>query len=426
MKAKSRRLFLRNTFLSLAGTSLLAPARASSINQYYQDWATRIASSGEDEGYWEMIKTQFQFQKGLYYFNNASLGPSSSMVVQATNAFRAELDGFPSKYMWGGWATEKEKVREKAANLLNVSSEEIALIHNTTEGMNLVASSLDLRPGDEVILGNHEHTSGTIPWKYWQESKGVRLVRPELSVLPETKDEIVEVYRKAITPKTKVISMVHITNTNGMILPVKEISELAHRKNILVAVDGAQSAGMIDIDLHELGCDFYAASTHKWLFSPKGMGIFYARKDKQALLKALIVSRGYDDTSIRRLENYNTRNLPELLGLGTALDFQSLIGEERRTKRLYELKHYFRSKIEGQKQFRLKTPALDDLSASIQTVELLGKKVNEVKKELFEQFHIDCRPMSTHGLNGLRISLSLFNTKADIDYLVDALTRVGG
>ena len=136
-------------------------------------------------------------------------------------------------------------------------------------------------------------------------------------------EEVVDVYRKAITTKTKVISMCHIVNTNGMILPVKEVSELAHEKGILVAVDGAQSAGMFTIDLKDLGCDFYTTSSHKWLFSPKGVGIFYAKQESQEHLKPLMVARGYQDKSIRRLENYNTRNLPVVLGLGASIDFHN-------------------------------------------------------------------------------------------------------
>ena len=96
---------------------------------------------------------------------------------------------------------------------------------------------------------------------------------------------------------------------------------MAHARRILVAVDGAQSAGMLQIDLHDLGCDFYAASSHKWLFSPKGVGILYAKEASQHYLKPLMVARGHTDKSIRRLENYNTRNLPEVLGMGSAIDF---------------------------------------------------------------------------------------------------------
>lgn len=206
-----------------------------------------------------------------------------------------------------------------------------------------------------------------------------------------------------------------------MILPIKEISEIAHQKGILVAVDGAQTVGMLDFDLADLACDFYAGSAHKWLYSPKGLGVFYAKQSAQHHLKAMIVCGGYQDESIRRLENYNTRNLPEVLGLGTALDFHNLMGGANKAKRIYDLKHYFLQQIEADAGFRLKTPKGDELSAGIQTVEVVGKEVKEVQKALFEKAKIDCRPMSTHDLNGLRISLSVFNTKADIDYLVSAL-----
>jgi selenocysteine lyase/cysteine desulfurase len=336
------------------------------------------------------------------------------------------LDAFPSKYMWGGWRKDKELVREKAAALLKVSPEEIALIHNTTEGMNIVAASMEMAPGDEVLLVDHEHPSGTVPWRYWQETKGIKLVRPKLPILPSSPTEIVDLYRSAITPRTKVISMCHMVNTNGMILPVKEVSEMAHSRGILVAVDGAQSAGMFRFDLHDLGCDYYAASSHKWMFSPKGVGIFYARKESQPHIRPLIVASGYQDKSVRRFENYNTRNLPEVLGLGTAIDFSNMIGMERKEARIFELKKYFREKISSRSYFKIKTPAPDSLSSGITTVELEGQDVREVEKKLSQNYGINCRPMSSFGLNGLRISLSVFNTKKDVDYLVQALEEIHG
>ncbi len=233
------------------------------------------------EAFWETVQSQFRFTERLTYFNNGSLGACPTPIREATNAFRDILDDFPSKYMWGGWDEEKESVREKVARLFSVSPEEIALIHNTTEGMNLIARSMDLQEGDEVILADHEHTSAVAPWTVWQASKGVQLVRPTLPLLPKSVEEVVAVYRKAITPQTKVLSLCHLVNTNGMLIPIKEISKMAHEKGILVAVDGAQGAGMFDTNLREIDCDFYTVSAHKWLFSPKGVGIFYAKQTSQ-------------------------------------------------------------------------------------------------------------------------------------------------
>jgi len=395
------------------------------LNNQWKDAGLHLPD-GNSEEYWKLVKGQFNLAEGLFYFNNASLGASSTHIQRETNHFRNLLDGFPSKYMWGAWEDEKETVRKKVAQLFAVDAEEIALIHNTTEGMNLIARSFDLEAGDEVILADHEHASGSIPWQVWQQTKGIKLVRPELPILPARVSDLVEVYQKAITAKTKVISMCHMVNTNGMLLPVKEVAEMAHKKGILVAVDGAQTAGMFTIDLTDLGCDFYTASSHKWLFSPKGVGMFYAKKESQNLLKPLIVARGHTDTSIRRLENYNTRNLAEVLGLGASIDFHNMIGPERIHERTFELKRYFRSKIGNDPRFELKSPVSDKLSAAIQVVEIKGMNVNEVKDQLEHKYGIDCRPMGSHNLNALRLSFAIYMTKADIDYLVDALIQIAG
>lgn len=419
MKPIDRRNFIQSS-LALAGIPLL-PAIDKTIAPGY---TISLSSADTTEDYWEMVKQQFSLQQGLYYFNNGSIGPTPASVHLADTAYQKMADEFPSKYMWGDWDDEVEAVRQKVAGLFAVSPEEIALIHNTTEGMNLIARSFELKAGDEIILADHEHTSGTIPWQVWQQSKGVKLIRPVLPILPQSEEEIVNIYKKAITPRTKIISICHMVNTNGMILPVKEISDMAHQRGILVAVDGAQAAGMLSVNLRELGCDFYAASAHKWLFAPKGTGMLYSKQESQHFLKPLIVSNGHTNKTIRRLENYNTRNLPELLSVGTALDFHHLIGDQKIHQRSLELKNYFRSKIETNPKLYLKTPAPDVLSSAIQVVEVVGKNVNEVKEKLFTDFNIDCRPMSSFGLNGLRISLAIYLTKKDIDYLVSALETV--
>jgi selenocysteine lyase/cysteine desulfurase len=406
----------------VAGSLLLTPLDRAELAAHAEGLAAAKSELADD--YWRLVRRGFRLEPGLVYLNNASLGPSPELVADATEAFRRRLDAFPSRYMWGGWSEEFEAVRSKCASLLGADGEEIALIHNTTEGMNLVASSLALESGDEVILADHEHTSGTVPWRYWQEPRGVRLVRPTLPILPTDPDEIVEVYRRAITPRTRVISMCHIVNTNGMILPVRQVSEMARQHGILVAVDGAQAPGMIDVDLHDLGCDFYAASAHKWLLSPKGVGMFFARSEAQPLLKPLVVCRGWDDPSIRRLENYNTRNLPEVLGLGVAVDFQNLLGPDRRQSRIFQLKRYFRQALAGDPAFRIKTPAGDDLSCGITTVEIVGREIRAVAQWLYDTHRIDCRPMTSHELNGLRISLSVFNTEDQVDLLVAALREL--
>ncbi|MEE4114689.1 MAG: aminotransferase class V-fold PLP-dependent enzyme, partial [Marinilabiliaceae bacterium] len=375
----NRRKFIRNSAAVLAGAVML-PESVSATRSGSN--ISILSNNFTDESYWEFLKSQFSLLEGMRYFNNGSLGPSPEYVIDRTEKYRRTLDGYPSKYMWGGWNGEKEDVRKLIATLLGADKEEIAIIHNTSEGMNIFARSFNLREGDEVILADHEHRTGVAPFEYFCQGRGVKLIRPVLPVLPESGEELFDVYRRAITPRTKLISMVHMTNTNGMILPVKEVSALAHSKGIMVCVDAAQSVGHIKTDVKELGCDFIAASGHKWLWGPKGTGILYAARDKQHLLSPLMVSQNWSDTSIRMFEDYNTRNLPELLGLGTAIDFNNIIGTGKKEQRIYELKRYFRSMIEGQKKFILKTPAPDDLSAGIQVVEIEGIDVVKAASQL--------------------------------------------
>lgn len=425
MENNNRRKFIKSFTAGVAGLAVL-PAFGASLETPLTEINNSLLNTSNDssEAFWESIKKQHHFAPNVRYFNNASLGSSSIPIRTATRNFRNTLDDFPSKYMWGGWAKEKEQTRKDVADFLSVDKEEIALIHNTTEGINLIARSFDLQAGDEIIIADHDHASATIPWEHWQETKGIKIVRPKLPITPKTVDEVVAVYKKAITSKTKIISMCHIINTTGMILPIKEVSKLAHERNILVAVDGAQAAGMFAFDLHDLGCDFYAASSHKWLFSPKGVGVFYAKQESQHHLKPLMVARGHKDTSIRRLENYNTRNLPEVLGLGASIQYLNSIGREKINNRTFELKAYFRSQLENNPKFNIKTPAADRLSGAIQVVEVVGKNVRNVKKKLFDTYGIDCRPMSTFGLNALRFSFAIYITKKDIDDLIDALKNV--
>lgn len=424
--SKNRRTFLKNIGVGLAGAAVAPSQTWAQASEPLQQTIADLTANANDttEAYWKTIKSQFKFVDGLHYFNNGSLGACPKAVREATHNFRNTLDDFPSKYMWGGWDDEKEETRKKVAAVFSVSPEEIALIHNTTEGMNLIAQSMNFEAGDEIILTDHEHTSAVVPWTVWQERNGVKLVRPTLPILPEAKEEIVEIYRKAITPKTKIISLCHIFNTNGMMLPLKEISKMAHENGILVAVDGAQGAGMVETDLKDIDCDFYTVSAHKWLFSPKGIGVFYAKNESQQHLKPLVVAKGYEDTTIRRLENYNTRNLPELLGLGAAIDYRNAIGGKKIHERTYELKHYFRDSIAQHPKLKLKTPKSDDLSAGIQVVEVLDKNVAQVKNLLFSNYGIDSRPMTKFGLNAVRLSFAIFITKKDIDRLVDALATI--
>jgi selenocysteine lyase/cysteine desulfurase len=242
--------------------------------------------------------------------------------------------------------------------------------------------------------------------------------------MPKDPNDIFEVYKKAVTKKTKVISMVHLTNTNGMILPVQAICKLAREKGILTVIDGAQSLGAIPCDMEDIGCDFYTASGHKWLFSPKGIGVFYAKEDKQELLKPFIANRSYKRPGLKKIEDYNTRNLPELLGLGAALQFHEMIGLENSISRIQFLIEKFVEAIKDDPALVIKTPLHPELSHQILTVQKKETGVSDIKNALFDTHKIDVRGMYSHGINGVRISFSIYHDESDINAIVKALKSI--
>ena len=146
MAKQTRRQFATHAVMAVSGVAVLSASELDAVNTGLADFATESLVTDIGTDYWRLVQRQFRLEPGLVYLNNASLGPSPALVADATEAFRRKLDAFPSRYMWGGWSEEFEAVRSKAAALLGASAEEIALIHNTTEGMNLVASSLNLEP----------------------------------------------------------------------------------------------------------------------------------------------------------------------------------------------------------------------------------------------------------------------------------------
>jgi selenocysteine lyase/cysteine desulfurase len=418
----NRRQFLRRTFSGIAATSLLSASDKTSLLA-----SVKSLPVDGDSHFWGAIKAHFSLRPDLTYLNNASLGPSSEIVIDANEKYRRLLDGFPSKYMWEDWWDDKERVRSKAAALINASADEVTLNHNTTEGLNLVAHSLQLQPGDEVIIGDHEHHTGSYPFRHFLEARGAKIVTPVLPIMPESAGDILDVYTKAITSKTRAILVCHMVNTNGMILPIRELCEIAHKRDIVVTVDAAQTVGMIKVDVKELGCDFMATSAHKWLHGPKGTGLFYAKAERLAMLTPLIVCKQYfEDKTARRFESYNTRNLPEVLALGDAIDFHNFIGTEKKESRIRELKGYLGAGIAERPFLRLKTPADDNLSAGITVAEVVGQNITEITQHLEQVSGIIVRPMEGHGLNAMRISTAIFNTKTEINSLFSALDEIAG
>src|SRR5260221_3438603 len=292
----------------------------------------------DEEAYWAALRKQFVIPEDEVYLNNGTVGSSPLPVLEAIvtcyqNSERM-AQSEPEDYPIWGYAAWNE-FRDPLAAFVGCKRDEIALLRNATEANSSIANGVDLKAGDEVVITDQEHPGGEHPWdlrakRYGIEIKKIKLPKPVVNAAA-----VLNLFSEAISPRTRVIFFSHITTVTGVVLPAKEICALARSKGILSAVDGAHVPGMMKLDLHDLGCDMYSASPHKWLQATKGTGFLYARDEVIDRVWSTIATEGWNDTKLRaeRFQRIGSSNVPALCGLRAAIALANEIGMERIEKR---------------------------------------------------------------------------------------------
>jgi selenocysteine lyase/cysteine desulfurase len=292
----------------------------------------------DEESYWAALRKQFLIPEDQVYLNNGTVGSSPMPVL------RAVFDGYhetvkmaqddPEDYPIWGYGSWNE-FRDPLAEFIGSTRDELALVRNATEGNSYVANGLDMKPGDEVLMTDQEHPGGEQPWNLRAKRYGIVVKKITLPKPVPDAATVLNLFRDAITPRTRVIFFSHITTVTGVVLPAKEICALARSKGILSAVDGAHVVGMMKLDVKELGCDLYTSSPHKWLQAPKGSGFIYVRDEVIDRLWNTIVTAGWDEPKLRaeRFQRIGSSNVPALWGMRAAVKLANQIGMERIEKR---------------------------------------------------------------------------------------------
>ena len=251
-----------------------------------------------DEAYWWKVRSQFNVVDGLTFMNNGTYGPTPRVVVDAFRRYNDAarrgpdqqlLERGPRRRCASGWPT-----------FVGATADEIALTRSTSEGMNIFIRGLDWKAGDEVVYCTHEHGGGIQPLLQVEARYGVKLVKIEVPSPPESVDQIVKIYERAMTARTRLIMVSHMTYVTGLITPIKALSDLAHSKGALISVDGAHPLGMLDLDLKATGIDHYAAAGQKWLLAGTGTGVCYVKRDVQDRIWPLMGYADLKTTTTRR------------------------------------------------------------------------------------------------------------------------------
>ncbi|MGH9339900.1 MAG: aminotransferase class V-fold PLP-dependent enzyme [Acidobacteriota bacterium] len=382
------------------------------------------AAEAGDESFWESVRRQFSFTEEKVPMNAANLCPSPAAVAQLVNELTADIDRDCSFQNREKFDRMLELSREKVARRLGISPDEVALVRNTTEANNIINNGVSLKPGDEIIIWDQNHPTNNVAWD-------VRAVRFNLVVRrvstpdhPEDTGRLIEVFTKAFNPRTRLLAITHASNTSGLRLPVRELCEIARRFGIYVHVDGAQAWGALNVNLRELGCDSYTASSHKWLLGPKEAGLLYVRQDRVPEIWPNCVGSGWGSTKTpevqgaRRFESLGQRDDACLAAIATAVDFHQSIGPSQIESRILHLAAALKA---GARELgaRLLTPAEPELSAGVCVIKISPEKRQQVFDRFYTQFGIAGAPTG-----GMRLCPHIYNTAQHIERALEALKSV--
>ena len=423
----SRRDFVKY----LAAGSALSVAALDRLNAgIYQSITTLnqkyLRDEAPDGRYWDAVRDQFMFQDGLVMMNNGTVGPMPKPVFNTLiKTFKVQATHPVDVY--GYLPFQEEEVRRKVAAFIGASEDEVAIVRNTTEGMNFVANGLDLQEGDEVLMSSMEHPGGTHPWKIKEKRYGIKVTEVPIGLPPKSVDEFVGAFEKAITPKTKVISVSHTVYISGLIAPIKELCAMAHDRGLLVVADSAHGIGMLDLDMHEMGVDFFATSPYKWLGAPTGVGVFYVRKEVQDKLWPTICTSGWDThESAQKYETLSQRATALIIALGEAVNFQTHIGKSRIEKRVKSLAGYFKQQILTIPGARLHTSQDPYLSGGLNAFSIEGVEPQDIVEYVRQRYNIVIRTVGSEekGTYGVRVSTHFYINHQEVELLLEGIREV--
>jgi L-cysteine/cystine lyase len=380
--------------------------------------------SPDDTRFWSFVREQFPITRNnkIIYMNNGTMGPSP-YYIQWVYFQKEEEVNFTGTY--GG----HDVARDRVAKFINCEEKEVALTHNVTEGINIIAQGFKMKPGEEVILTNHEHAGNAIPW--YTRARRDRIV-VKIAPLGKNAAETLNNIEQAITKKTRIISVPHMTCTNGQILPVREIVKLAHSKGILVLLDGAHPPGMFKVDVKDLGCDFYSSCGHKFLLGPKGTGFLYIKQENFDRVEPIMTGggsdsgwdyknglKGWNPTAHRY--DYGTQSAALYYGLMASFDFVEGIGLDNIMNRDKALATRLMEGLSQIPQVEILTPWEDFSRCALTGFRLKNMPYDKFQNWLMEKYQIRIRGVGEGGLNSLRVTTHIYNTFDEVDLLLQAI-----
>jgi selenocysteine lyase/cysteine desulfurase len=440
-RESSRREFLAGA----SACALLAPALGIAAGEAVPETWKGLARRPADDGLWRAVASEYFIEPGLVYLNSGTYGPTLRAACEAACRHLREMGAnYNQAFREHMMGDAVPRFVAHLARFLGAGPDEVALTSGTTEAMNYIANGLDFSPGDEIVTTKHEHLGGIYPWLLQARRRGAVVRQIDLATPPASTGAILDAFGRALGPRTRVLSFCHVQYTDGAILPVRELCAMARERGIVTVVDGAQAVGMLDFRIRDLGCDFYAASFHKWLTSPYGCGLLYVREAmRERLWPTVVLSfSGWNPTDrdghpgvtdISYAPNYPQALLKyssniEYYGalwwtVALAMDFQDAIGRDRVEARIRALATRMLEGLRAIPGLALHTPEDPALRAGLVSFRAGRADTEQFFYALRQQFNIVGRYIRHPGMgfDVNRFSTHIFNSPEQVDAAVAAV-----
>ncbi|HUS07107.1 MAG TPA: aminotransferase class V-fold PLP-dependent enzyme [Bryobacteraceae bacterium] len=384
-----------------------------------------VAKEGQEQ-FWQLVRQQFQLEPGLVYLNAANICPASRLVMDRYLHLLRDFHSNPSFQNRDKYKPLQEQIRSKLAAMLAAKSDEIAITRNTSEGTNMIVAGLDLQRGDEIIITDHNHPSNNDAWKVRARRHGLEVKVVPVTIPARSKQDLIDGFEKAITPRTKVVAFTHLTSTTGILYPAREITEIAHRRGAWVHLDGAQTFGLLRVNLRDIGCDSYSGSAHKWMMGPLEAGVLFVRGERIGNVWPSVVTAGWSEDlkGARKLENLGQRDDPRVAALEPAIDFYNLVGAERIENRTQQLAASLKQGLAKLPNLRLKTNMESSLSSGVVKFQLKNKDTKACYDRIWERHRIAMAITPSGDSEGLRFSPHIYNNEEDVERAIAAVREI--
>lgn len=374
----------------------------------------------------------FLLRPEVTYLNHGSFGACPRPVFEEYQALQRELEEEPVEFLFRRIDALLGPAREELAAFVGASANDLVYVSNATTGVNIVARSLLLGKDDEVLTTDHEYGAMNRMWRFVCARRGARYVECALPLPVASAEEIVERIWSAVTARTRVLFLSHITSSTALTMPVAALARRARDAGIVTLIDGAHAPGQIPLDIDALGADFYVANCHKWMMAPKGAAFVHARRPMQHLVKPLVVSWGREDTTpgpssfVSELEWQGTRDIAPFLAVRAAIRFMADHDWDRVRAACRELVLEAREKIGALTGLEPITPDGEDWFKQMSSIPLPQCDTQKLQRELFDRFGVEIPCITWKDRPFVRISAQGYNTAADVNRLVDALSALLG